>query len=78
MRKTMCVDVEIDVDLNDFTVEQLRDELAKRDMPSGVPPLNTEEHHPLHEIYYAFKFGLDQKAAELARAYICDELGVVL
>lgn len=74
--------VDVDVDLGDISTPDLQAELASRqkaDLASGVvPPLNSEEAHPLHEIYYAFKFGLPDRATELARKYVCDELGVVL
>lgn len=76
--------LEVEVPLEDISDEDLLAELACResvnpaDLPSSVPPLSGEETHPLHEIYYAFKFGLNYRAMELARAYVCDELGVIL
>lgn len=78
--RTRSIDVDVDIDLDDFDTEDLLAELANRNQqkPPTVPPLSSEETHPLHEIYYAFKFGLTDRAAELARAYVCDELGVVL
>ncbi|NHZ94624.1 hypothetical protein [Massilia sp. CCM 8734] len=79
MRKMIEVEVEIeDADISDFSTQELRNELAIRGAISPVPPLGGEEHHPLHEIYYALKFGLTERATELVKAYVCDELGVVL
>lgn len=76
------VSVYVDVELDDIDTDDLIRELGRRkkkDAPSGVvPPLGSEAKHPLHEIFYAFKFGLGERAPELARAYVCDELGVVL
>ncbi len=76
--------IEVDVDLEEIDTDDLlaelreRNKLAPSDRPSSTPSLSSEETHPLHEIYYAFKFGLTDRATELARAYVCDELGVVL
>ena len=86
--------VEVDVDLSLFSTADLTEELLSRkdggkeaatavaaeveSMVDVIPPLSGEDKHPLHGIYYAFKFGLNEKAAELARAYCCDQLGVVL
>lgn len=77
--------VYVEVDLARFDTDDLVDELESRNSAPGqvnaapvTPPLNSKETHPLHEIYYAFKFGLTDRAAELARAYVCDELGVIL
>lgn len=79
--KTITVDVDYDLDdddLEDFTDKQLIEELKKRDLGGATPRLNSEEVHPLHEIYYALKFGLNEKAVELMRDYVSEELGVVL
>lgn len=84
MSKTISVTVrylDVDVELSDIDTYDLREELESRDAiepPAAIPPLNGEETHPLHEIYYAFKFGLTDRAADLSRAYVCDQLGVVL
>jgi hypothetical protein len=82
---TLSVDVDVDIELEHFSTADLICELEKRQHGKGepvkvasTPPLNTEQAHPLHEIYYAFKFGLSDRATDLARAYVCDELGVVL
>lgn len=76
--------IDVDVDLEEIDTDDLLAELRERnkvgssETPSNTPPLNSEETHPLHEIYYAFKFGLTDRATELARKYVCDELGVIL
>lgn len=79
----VTVNVDVDVHLDDVDTDDLVEELESRGVPvsskkAEVPPLNGEETHPLHEIFYAFKFGLTDRATELSRAYVCDELGVVL
>lgn len=77
--KMVHIDADVEVDLDDFETKDLQDELLKRNIDvDGLPPLHGEEAHPLHEIYYAFKFGLTDRATDLARAYVCDALGVVL
>jgi len=80
---TISVDVDIDIELGHFDIADLIKELESRNksdlvVATSTPPLNTDQTHPLHEIYYAFKFGLTDRAAELSRAYVCDELGGVL
>lgn len=72
--------VDVDVELDEISTDQLRAELDERktEGEGAVPSLSGCETHPLHEIYYAFKFGMDDRATALARAYVCDELGVVL
>lgn len=88
MAKCITVTVEADVWLDDIDTDDLVAELASRGdiaiahaKEEGVattPPLRSETHHPLHDTFYAFKSGLTDRATELARAYVCDELGVVL
>lgn len=73
--------VEVDVELEDIDTDDLIEELQGRNaLPpmSAIPPLNAEDSHPLHGIYYALKAGLVERAVELTRAHVCDELGVVL
>lgn len=78
--KSIVVDVDYDLDdddIEDFSDSVLIAEMERRGI-NQVPSLKSEEHHPLHEIYYALKFGLSDKAVELMRAYVSEELGVVL
>lgn len=43
-----------------------------------IPPLNSEEKHPLHGIYYALKFGKKDHAVDLMRDYLSNQFGVCL
>ena len=43
-----------------------------------IPPLNSEDKHPLHGIYYALKFGKNEHAIDLMRDFLGDQFGVVL
>lgn len=72
--------IDVDVDLADFDTDDLVAEIASRaaNGESETPSLGSETPHPLHEIYYAFKFNLSDRATELMRAYVCDQLGVIL
>lgn len=82
----VTVNVDVEVWLDDIDTEDLADELSKRGdiavaKSAGivvVPPLSGDVPHPLHEIYYALKFGLNERALELMRTHLADELGVVL
>lgn len=87
MSRRISVTVDAEVWLDDIETADLAAELASRGNLAdavksagiaAVPPLSGEVRHPLHEIYHAFKVGMADRAAELTRAYICDELGVVL
>lgn len=74
---TITTTVDVDVEMDDFSDDDLLDEIASRGLEE-VPSLKSGNAHPVHEIYYAFKFGLDEKATELARKYVCEVLGVIL
>lgn len=70
--KTVDVDVRVDIDLDDFSTEELIDELEAR----GA---NSVDHKAkMLEIYEAFHQGRDAEAVALTKAYVCDELGRVL
>lgn len=43
-----------------------------------IPGLHSGDHHPLHSIYYAMKFGKPEHALDLMRDYLNDEFGVAL
>lgn len=74
-----CIDIDVDVDLGDFQTKDLQDELTKRKVGTAdTQKQNGDEPHPLTEIYYALKFGLDQRAMDLTRAFVSDAMGVVL
>jgi hypothetical protein len=70
--KCVSVDVNIDVDLDDFETEDLIDELQSRNINV------VGDGSPLHAIADAFRLGRDALATELARAMCCDQLGVIL
>lgn len=70
------VTVEVDVDLGDLETDDLLEELESRGKSVDSPA--TDSDRQLVEIYHAFKFGLSDRATELARAYVCDQLGVIL
>lgn len=72
------VDIEVEVDIDDFSDEDIIDEAEARGLATSIPPLNSEKHHPLHDVYYALKYGSDADALVLMRNFLCDELGVVL
>lgn len=64
------------VDLSDIDTEDLSEELQSRDdAPLKAPDEATTS---LQEIYYALKFGLNDRAIELMRRHVSDQLGVVL
>lgn len=48
------------------------------EMVRAIPPLNGDERHPMHDIYYALKFGKPAHALDLMRDYVSDQLGVCL
>jgi hypothetical protein len=74
MMRTITVDVEID--LGDFDDDDLIDELESRGQ--SVAGTLGDGAASLQEIYYALKFGLNERALELMRRHISDQLGVVL
>lgn len=70
--------IEIDVDIADFSSEEIVAEVKRRGLVTGIPRLEGEERHPLHDVYYALKYGSDATALELLKSFLSDELGVVL
>jgi len=76
------VEVELsEIDESDL-LEELKSRLSKGELSDAglaeIPPLGSEERHPLHSVYYSLKTGDEKRALEQMRAYLCDELGVVL
>lgn len=67
--KTVTVDV--DIDLDEFDDDDLEEECESRGLLVNRGPA-------VQEIYHALKFGLNDKALELTRAFVCDQLGMVL
>lgn len=43
-----------------------------------IPGLHSGDHHPLHSVYYAMKFGKPEHALDLMRDYLNDQFGVAL
>lgn len=72
----VTVSVDVDICLSDIDTKDLEAALASRS--KSVNPLPGEEQSGLAEIYYALKFGLNDKALDLMRAHVCDQLGCVL
>lgn len=74
----MYVTVSVEVDMSEFDTDDLERELRNRGKAGGVSRLGENGGHPLHEIFYALKFGMTDRALELTRLHVCEELGVVL
>lgn len=75
MYKTVTVDVEVSLD--DFETDDLVEELESRNVAFGG---SSEEAalSTLSELHYALKFGLNDRAIEIARRYVNDQLGTAL
>jgi len=58
--------------------EREMEEASNRDEWVRIPGLQSGEKHPLHNVYYALKFGKPTHALDLMRDYVSDQLGVVL
>lgn len=65
--------VEIDAE-NERDMEEAG---STREEWTRIPKLNKGDH-PLHNVYYALKFGKPEHALDLMRDYVSDQLGVVL
>lgn len=70
------VNIDVNVDLDDFEDEDIAEEYEKRNLATDIDLVEADER--LKEIYYALKFGMDEKANELTRLFVCDALGVIL
>lgn len=70
--KSVWIDTEVDVDIDDFSDADLVAEVRKRDITL------MDDGDPHFAIRDAFKLGRDALALELSRAMICDMFGVVL
>jgi hypothetical protein len=76
MYRTVTVDVEVSLD--DFETDDLVTELESRNVTVGGGMSEDAAISALSELHYALKFGLNDKALELARRYVNDQLGVAL
>jgi hypothetical protein len=68
------VTVEAEVCVDEFETQVLIEELKRRNIANPIEISNEK----LTAIYYAFKFGKDQEAVDLAKNYVCDVLGKCL
>ena len=68
------VQVWVDVELDEFDSEDLRDELERRGKSFDHDDTKTE----IEEMYYAFKLGKTDRALELARKICQDVTGKFL
>jgi threonine synthase len=73
MSRTVCVTVDVDVNLEDFDTDDLLEELESRHI--GVPVGNVED---VTEMFYAFKLGQTDRAMELAKKIAQDHTGRIL
>lgn len=71
MSRTVCVTVDVDVDLEDFDTDDLLEELEARNV--GVS--NVED---VTEMFYAFKLSRLERAIELAKKIAQDHTGGIL
>jgi hypothetical protein len=67
--------IEVEIDLEDFTDEELRDELAERLGGSGS---GFEYNQSIRELYDLLHMGKDEQALAVLKVFVCDQLGRVL
>lgn len=65
--------IDVEIDLEDFTDEELRDELAERLGGSGF-----EYNQRIRELYDLLHMGKDEQALAVLKVFVCDQLGRVL
>lgn len=75
MSRSRTVTVDVDVDLDEFETDDLVEELKLRGQGIDEFP---EIRPQLDELYYAFKFGREEIALQLARKLVCDATGRIL
>ena len=66
--------IDVEVDLEDFTDEELREELAERLGVSGGFQYNER----IRELYDLLHMGKDEQALAVLKVFVCDQLGRVL
>ena len=69
--------VEVEIDLEDFTDEELRDELAER-LGSGGGGGGFDYNERIRELYDLLHMGKDEQALAVLKVFVCDQLGRVL
>jgi hypothetical protein len=71
------VTVDVDVDLDDFSTDDLVTELESRGKPAAHSELSDADQS-LDAIFYAFYFGKEETALDLMRKYVQDITGRTL
>jgi hypothetical protein len=66
--------VEVEIDLEDIDTDDLEDELTRRRGGISDGPVTVA----LSDIYLQLKFGNDDRALEMMRSFVADQMGVVL
>lgn len=66
------VDVEVEIDLDDFSDQEIRDEFRARGM--SVPAPSVE----VNDLFEAMRLGQKERALELLREYLMNETGRIL
>ena len=67
--------ITVDVDLSEFSDEELRDELAERDAEYHGGMAFSET---IREIYDLLHMGKDERAFAVMKTFICNETGRIL
>lgn len=71
--------INVEVDVSEFDTEVLARELKNRKNKkeeSGESLADFNES--IREIYYALKFGNNDRALDLMKTYVCDQTGFIL
>jgi hypothetical protein len=72
------VNVDVDVQLDDFDTDDLIKELTMRGKPVAHLENGDDADESLDKIFYAFYFGKESQAVELMRKYVQDVTGRTL
>lgn len=70
---TRYVSVEVEVDMSDFSDEDIQEEATDRGLVVGA---NADDE--VTEMLYAFKLGRDDRAMEIARLIAQEHTGMIL
>lgn len=74
MTTVRTIMTEVEVDLDDFDDDDIREEFESRNLASAGSDISDQ----IDELYYALYFGLNDKAMEIARKLAMDATGRVL
>lgn len=58
--------------------ELMEEANASEEEWTRIPGLHSGDHHALHSVYYAMKFGKPEHALDLMRDFLNDQFGVAL